>query len=131
VNLCLNAQVDAAAAENQLCAEWSVTGMSSQTPDRGAGNSAASAESAPLRATSGAETDVTAALAAGSGRQEEHWDAEDDRDDTKGSSWGGGAASTVGGGDAGSVRLVVGVLTRGRHRARRDAVRQTWGADPR
>jgi hypothetical protein len=29
------------------------------------------------------------------------------------------------------VRLVVGVLTGGRNRARRDAVRDTWGADPR
>ncbi len=129
---CLNAQVDAAVTEHQLCAEWSVTGMASQMPDRGAiTKSAAAAESAPLRAVSGAETDATAARATGSNRREDRWDTEDDWDDTKGSSWAGGAVGRVGGGDAGSVRLVVGVLTRGRNRARRDAVRQTWGADPR
>ena len=40
-------------------------------------------------------------------------------------------AFSVRGDPGGSVRLVVGVLTGGRNRARRDAVRQTWGADPR
>ena len=108
-----------------------MTGMSSQTPDRGARKSAAAAESAPLLAVSGAEADATAAVAAGSGRREEEWDAEDDRDDTVGLSSAGGAVSTVGSRNAGSVRLVVGVLTGARNWARRDAVRQTWGADPR
>lgn len=33
--------------------------------------------------------------------------------------------------EAGEVRLVVGVLTAAGNVARRDAVRETWGADPR
>ena len=104
--------------------------MSSQMPGK-SGSGSATADTAPLRAASGAETDAARAMTTGSDRQEEPWAGEDDRTDADGSSSAGDPASRVGGRDAGSVRLVVGVLTGGRNRARRDAVRQTWGADAR
>ncbi len=70
-----DAQVDAAATEDQLCAAWSVTDISSRMPRTSGGGSAAAAAAA----LSSAETDAAAAMTAGSAEEPFGRDSEVDR----------------------------------------------------
>ena len=126
-------QVDAAITEDRDCSRWATADITSRF-SAVRRDQAAAIDAGPLRAAVAAEadaaTDPDAAVDMEDGLSATKLAAEElhvhgSRADVD------GTAVSVGSSVSGSVRLVVGVLTGGRNRARRDAVRHTWGADPR
>ena len=124
-------QVDAAVAEDRDCVQWAVTAVSSQLRANSRDSQTAALTTATHSAvSSSAKTDAAAASVTRPSPEDER-DTGGYQADDEASLEASDVAGRISGGDVSSVRLLVGVLTGGRNRARRDAVRQTWGADPR